>query len=94
MGMLKTNTFFDDWLEEAWQKGIEEGRQEGIEKGAVLAERRLLLLLLEHRFGTVPVRLVLRIDELSADELTRLYDEALDASSPDEIDEAIDDMTG
>ncbi|MBS1252515.1 MAG: hypothetical protein MAG451_01555 [Anaerolineales bacterium] len=53
-----------------------------------------MLLLLEHRFGTVPVRLVLRINKLTVDDLSRLYNLALDASSLSEIDEAISDVAG
>lgn len=100
VAMIKTNTFIDDWLEEAWQRGIEEGRQEGIDEGRQEgrqegesnAKRQLLLLLLEHQFGTVPVRLVLRLDDLTVDELSRLFDLALDASSLDEAEEAINEM--
>ncbi len=98
--MIKTNTFIDDWLEEAWQRGIEEGRQEGIDEGRqegrqegeLHARRQLLLLLLEHQFGTVPVRLVLRIDNLTVDERSRLFDLAPDASSLEGVEQAINEM--
>lgn len=85
--MMQTNTFFDEWLEEAEQRGIEKGRQEGREEEA----QALLLSLLEHRFETVPVRLVLQIQSLSIEELNRLFELTLTATSLQEVEQAAHD---
>jgi predicted transposase YdaD len=91
--MIRTNTFIDDWLEEAEergeQKGRQEGEQQGYKKGEKTTQRRLLLRLLERRFGGVPVDLVLRTEKLLTTQLTRLFDLAVDAKSLDEIEQAM-----
>lgn len=97
MTMIRTNTFIDEWLEQAqqrgvkigWQKGRQEGWQEGERKGERKGHQALLLRLLEHNFGAVPVQLTLRIQDLPADELQRLFNLAMDASSLNDIDRAI-----
>jgi predicted transposase YdaD len=94
--LMQTNTFFDDWLEEAQQKGIEKGIEQGIEKGIEQGieqgreeeAQALLLRLLEHRFEAVPVRLVLRIQSLSLEELNRLFELTLTATSLQEVEQA------
>lgn len=91
--MIRTNTFIDDWFEEAEQKGHEKGLQEGLQKGRYEGrqeERRALLLrLLEGRFGPVPVRLVLDIQELTTEQLSRLFDLALEASSLADLEQTL-----
>ena len=100
--MIRTNTFIDSWLQEAEQRGTargreegreegrQEGREQGREQGELITQRRLLLRLLEHRFGPLPVQLVLRTEDLTIDDLNRLFDLALDASSLDEVAQALD----
>jgi len=83
--MIRTNTFIDDWLEEA----EEQGEQTGYKKGEKTTQRRLLLRLLERRFGAVPVDLVLRSEKLLTAQLNRLFDLAVDAKSLDEIEQAM-----
>jgi hypothetical protein len=43
---------------------------------------------LEYRFETVPVRLVLRIQSLSIEELNRLFELTLTATSLQEVEQA------
>lgn len=87
--MIQTNTFFDDWLEEAEKRGVQKGREEGREQGREKEAQEMLLRLLAHRFPSVPVKLVLRIQKLNADALSDLFDLALTASSLDEIEQAV-----
>ncbi|MEW5987733.1 MAG: DUF4351 domain-containing protein [Chloroflexota bacterium] len=92
--MIKTNTFIDDWLEEAEQRGIErgrqEGRQEGQQEGRQEGQQELMLRFLEFRFGLLPVHLVLQIKELTAAQFDRLFDLVLKAVSLEEVVEAIE----
>ncbi len=97
VSMIRTNTFIDDWLEEAEQRGLQQGEQKGIEtglqKGELLAHRRLLLHLLEHRFGALPAPLASRLEALTVEQLNRLVDLALDATSLHEFTQALEAMT-
>ena len=81
-------------LAEQWkQEGIEQGVQKGIEQGIQEGERRTLrqmcLRLLEGRFGAVPVDLVLRTEKLLTEQLRHLFDLAINATSLDEIEQAL-----
>ncbi|MCI0394624.1 MAG: DUF4351 domain-containing protein [Chloroflexi bacterium] len=87
--MIRTNTFIDEWLEDAEQKGVEKGRREGHQEGRQEGQWESLVRLLEHRFGSVPAELILRTKDLKAEELVRLFDLALEASSLAEIEQAV-----
>jgi predicted transposase YdaD len=64
----------------AW-KWLEEGREEGREEGA----RRLLLRLLEKRFGPLPAWVEEKVTPLSFGEVDGLSEQLLDASSLEEV---------
>ncbi|MEW5988886.1 MAG: DUF4351 domain-containing protein [Chloroflexota bacterium] len=58
-------------------------------------ERRVLLLrLLGHRFGQAPIALVLKTQGLTAAQLDRLFDLALDVPTLDDFDRAMDQIRG
>ena len=63
--------------EEGREEGRVEGRVEGREEGAA----RLLLRLLEHRFGKLPETVIERVHQLSLAEAEALVDQALGAES-------------
>jgi len=87
----------EQWIQEGVEKGIEQGKKqgkkEGISEGKKQAERSTLremfLRLLEGRFGAVPVGLVLRTEKLLTEQLKRLFDLAINATSLDEIEQAM-----
>lgn len=61
----------------AREEGREEGREAGREEGAT----RLLLRLLEHRFGNLPETVTQRVQQLSLEQAEALVDHALGAES-------------
>ncbi len=83
--MIRTNTFIDDWLEEAQEKGREEGITEGIElgrqegikegrqEGKLTTRRKAILDLLNLRFDA-PFSLYQQVEERLSeiDDLTTL----------------------
>lgn len=64
-----------EWIAEGEARGIKKGIEKGIEKG----EAKLLLRLLEHRFGALPGNVKTRIASASADELELWGERVLDA---------------
>jgi len=81
------------WREEFIEEGRREGRQEGRLQGLVEGEQRglragearVLLRLVEKKFGTVPPEVRERIDRASADDLLRWGERLLAASRLDEM---------
>ncbi len=67
--------------EEGRVEGREEGRVEGREEGREEGAARLLLRLLEHRFGELPETVIARVHQLSFTEAEALVDQALGAES-------------
>ena len=68
------------------EKGIVRGIEQGIEQGVVRGKRETLLRQLRLKFSDVPPPLQARIEALSdADELDRLSDRFVSASSLDEM---------
>jgi predicted transposase YdaD len=64
---------------------IEQGEQQGIEKGIAQGERKLLLRLLERRFGELPEAVVDRVNAANGEQLERWADQILDAESIDDV---------
>ena len=56
-----------------------------VEQGRLDGERTLVLRQVQHRFGTVPPTLRLRLQNASQTELEHLADRILDASSVDDL---------
>jgi hypothetical protein len=87
----------EPWMAEGHEKGLKKGREEGRkearkeghDEGLKEGLRRMFLRLLERRFGAVPVDLVLRTEKLLTEQLNRLFDLAVDATSLDEIEQAM-----
>jgi hypothetical protein len=78
-----------DWERKARREGRKEGREEGREEGlreGLLRARRMVLRLVERRFGPVPARVQEQIDTIaSLDELERVADKILIARSLQEL---------
>jgi predicted transposase YdaD len=70
--------------EEGRQQGREQGREEGLSRGREEA-RGILRRLLAQRFGTVPAALGNRIAAADGDALAALLDQALAATSVDDL---------
>ena len=51
-------------LQKGRQKGRQEGLEEGLEKGEVRNQRRMLLRLLQNKFGKIPAAMVKRIEAM------------------------------
>jgi flagellar biosynthesis/type III secretory pathway protein FliH len=70
-----------------WQEQVrEQGREEGMERGQLAGMRRMLLRLLERRFGQLPQKVRQSVEALaSVEEIERLEDRALEARSIFEI---------
>jgi hypothetical protein len=81
----------EQWKEEGYQEGIKQAEQ-AIEQGKKQERktlREMFLRLLEGRFGAVPVGLVLRTEKLLTEQLKHLFDLAINATSLDEIEQAM-----
>jgi hypothetical protein len=70
-----------DWERKARREGRKEGRDEGLKEG-LLGARRMVLRLVERRFGSIPARVQEQINTIaSLDELERVADKILMARS-------------
>ncbi|HEX3556436.1 MAG TPA: Rpn family recombination-promoting nuclease/putative transposase [Thermoanaerobaculia bacterium] len=75
-----------DWWNKARKEGHQEGRREGQKEGQVEGMRRLLLQLLDQRFGPLPRRVRQRVEEISSLEvLSELARRVLQAGSLQEM---------
>ena len=72
---------FEEWKERQRLAGVEQG----VEQGRLDGERALVLRQIQHRFGTVPPTLRLRLQNASQAELEHLADRVLDATSVDDL---------
>ena len=72
-------------LREGRQDGLQEGRQEGRQEGKKEGERSLILRLLTHKFGQIPLELRSQIEQLSLAQLEALGKALLDFSTPQEL---------
>ncbi len=80
-------TWADTLKAEGEARGIEKGIERGIEKGRLEGMRTLVADLLERRFGSLAEETRTRLDAVaSSDELTRLFERALEAESLGEIE--------
>jgi predicted transposase YdaD len=86
--MLRTQTFIDEWLDEAERKGLEKGREEGREEG----QFRFLLHFLQRKFGVLPADFVTDIEKLTEAQLTALFDLAIAGQSLESIEQAAQTM--
>jgi predicted transposase YdaD len=72
---------FEDLIEEGRAEGRAEGRTEGRVEGQTQGLRLGLGLVLEQRFGPLPVEMVAALDDCDAEQLTALLPVALTAAS-------------
>jgi hypothetical protein len=87
--MIRTQTFIDEWLDDAEQKGRQEGRQEGHQEGRQEAISETLLQFLTYKFANVPAELAQQLQTLSAADLSSLFNLALTAQSLQEVEKAV-----
>jgi len=74
-------------LEEGLEQGIEKGIEQGIEQGKERGMREMLSRLLTRRFGSLPPVVIERLEQIrSTDELARLAERVLQASSLADLD--------
>ena len=91
--MMREATFIDEWLEEKLEQGLQQGLQQGFQQGKRQTQQRLLLRILRHRFGEVPLRLEERLGVLTAEQLETLTDLALDVPDLGEFSAVVENLT-
>jgi flagellar biosynthesis/type III secretory pathway protein FliH len=83
---LEDTSMLEQTLADWWNKARKEGRKEGHQEGQVEGMRRLLLQLLDQRFGPLPRRVRQRVEEISSMEiLSELARRVLQAGSLQEM---------
>jgi len=83
---LEDTPMLEQTLADWWSKARKEGRKEGRQEGQVEGMRRLLLQLLDERFGPLPGRVRRRVEEISSVEtLSELARRVLQAGSLQEM---------
>ncbi|HEX2253466.1 MAG TPA: DUF4351 domain-containing protein [Thermoanaerobaculia bacterium] len=74
------------WAEKIEEQGLQKGKREGERAGREDGMRSLLLRMMERRFGPLPAETRRRVEAVrSTDELERLADRVLTATSPAEM---------
>ena len=80
---------FEEWKERqrlaGVEQGVEQGMEQGMARGRLEGERKLVLRVIQHRFGELPAAYRLRLQSASQGELEDLADRVLDASSLDDL---------
>ncbi len=76
---------FEEWKERQRLAGVEQGMERGMAQGRLEGERKLVLRVIQHRFGDLPAAYRLRLQSASQAELEDLADRVLDASSLDDL---------
>jgi Domain of unknown function (DUF4351) len=74
----------------AKQEGRQEGHQEGRQEGETIGEARMVVRLLNRRFGEVPNQLVVRIQQLTISQLEELGEALLDFDTIGELETWLD----
>ncbi|GAB4457449.1 MAG: Rpn family recombination-promoting nuclease/putative transposase [Armatimonadaceae bacterium] len=67
------------------ERGIEKGVEQGIAEGLLQGERRTFLRLMERKFGALPESTVAKVEAMKADELEKLTDAILSATSLEDL---------
>ena len=85
MAILRESPWYQEILEEGREQGLREGLGQGLgqglEQGLEQARREDLLRVLEHRFGDLPAEVEKALQTLRLEQLERLFDLALDATT-------------
>ncbi|MDF5715441.1 MAG: DUF4351 domain-containing protein [Rhizonema sp. NSF051] len=81
MTVLRESPWYQQILNEGEERGIQQGVQQGVQQGA----RRLLIRVLQQRFGEIPAFLGVRLESESLEELESLMDAAIAVTSLEEF---------
>lgn len=73
----KTMPYVTSWERMGYARGLTEGREEGREEG----EKKLVVRLLQRRFGEVDEKLLRRVNRLSLEQVEQLSDVLFDFTS-------------
>jgi predicted transposase YdaD len=82
---LRESPWYNEIVEEGFQKGLEQGLEQGRVEGIPQGQLRMVLRLFEHRFGEPDSALAHRIDKLDSEQLDRMMDVLLDATERDAV---------
>ena len=102
MAVLRESPWYNEFVKEGYQQGleigleqgIEKGIKQGLEKGITEGQFRLMLSMFEHRFGKADEALVARLRRLTPDDLQRLGTALLDATTRDDVIAFIEKVEG
>ena len=72
------NEILKEGLQKGLQKGLQEGRQEGEQRGRQEGQRKIILLLLNHKFDGIESPVLERINRLSLEQLEAMGESLLD----------------
>ena len=85
---LKMTNALQSLLEDTAARGIEQGVAQGVAQGKAEEARRLLRLTIAQRFGAIPAALERRIELADLGTLDRMFEQSLNASSIEAIEQA------
>ncbi|QNP29931.1 DUF4351 domain-containing protein [Cylindrospermopsis curvispora] len=78
MTVLRESPWYNEILKEGLQKGLQKGLQEGRQEGRQEGQRKIILLLLNHKFDGIESPVVERINRLSLEQLEAMGESLLD----------------
>ena len=74
-----------NWKQQGLQEGLQQGRQEGRQEGQQQGLQESFMRLLSKRFGPVPSDVTQRVNNAPPEQITRWFDQAIDAPSLDKV---------
>jgi flagellar biosynthesis/type III secretory pathway protein FliH len=78
-------TIAEQLRQQGLQQGLQQGIQQGLQQGIQQARLASLCRVLELRFGTIDPELAARLEAVNGEDLERLFDRAVTASSIEEF---------
>nr|WP_236107087.1 DUF4351 domain-containing protein [Cylindrospermopsis raciborskii] len=78
MTVLRESPWYNEILKEGLQKGLQEGELRGEQRGRQEGQRKIILLLLNHKFDGIESPVVERINRLSLEQLEAMGESLLD----------------
>ena len=85
MAVLRESSWYNEFVKEGYQKGLEIGFGKGLEQGISEGQFRLMLNMFEYRFGEVDAALAARLRRLTPAHFQRLSNVLLDAATRDDV---------
>ena len=82
---MEVQRTYAEWRDQAVREGIEQGIEQGIGRGVARGARKVLLRLLDLRFGPLPVEAIARVREATSDQIEAWAIRVLDASTLAEV---------